>query len=223
MKKIATILVAFLILIGTSFFVRAESFPSNRSLLEKETNIFHPLSIIGQNINGRLQEFYSRILNSNLKNNDQFSDFIFSPLDIELKDDAFHGAETFHFAEWWYFDARFDNGYSIHLSICLLSIVNQGIIFLNFNLYKDGDLISHNKKLYDIADFSTSTDVPLVILDGKEIMSICKVEQGPIVGRIKKAIEDAILDGKIANEHNSAYNYLLQVKKELLENEKGIN
>ena len=60
-------------------------------------------------------------------------------------------------------------------------------------------------------------------IDGKEIMSICKVEQGPIVGRIKKAIEDAILDGKIANEHNSAYNYLLQVKNELLENEKGIN
>ena len=171
MKKIATILVVFLMLSASLFFTRVESYPTNRLFLEKENHFFSPLLIMRQNFNSRFQEHYSRILNHNLKNNDEFSDFIFSPVDIELKDDAFHGAETFHFAEWWYFDARLDNGFSLHMSVCVMTIINQGIIFLNFNLYKDGNLISHNKILYDIADFYSSTDVPLIILDGKEIMT----------------------------------------------------
>jgi len=44
---------------------------------------------------------------------DKKDNFIFSPIDIELKDDAFHGAKTSHYTEWWYFDAAFDNGYSM--------------------------------------------------------------------------------------------------------------
>ncbi|MBS1271329.1 MAG: Multifunctional CCA protein [Candidatus Marinimicrobia bacterium] len=52
---------------------------------------------------------------------------------------------------------------------------------------------------------------------GDEIMDICDIEPGPLVGKIKDAIEEAILDGKIPNEHDAAKEYLLEIKDEYLE------
>lgn len=48
---------------------------------------------------------------------------------------------------------------------------------------------------------------------GAEIMKIADLKPGPEVGKYKKAIEDAILEGKIKNEHKAALKYL---KEELL-------
>jgi poly(A) polymerase len=47
---------------------------------------------------------------------------------------------------------------------------------------------------------------------GDEIMAVCGLEPGKTIGMLKKAIEDAILDGRIPNEHDAALAYLLQVK-----------
>lgn len=47
---------------------------------------------------------------------------------------------------------------------------------------------------------------------GDEIMKICNIEPSKKVGDIKKAIEEAILDGKIGNNYEEAYQYLLQIK-----------
>ncbi len=51
---------------------------------------------------------------------------------------------------------------------------------------------------------------------GEEIMAVLGLPPGPMVGRIKKALEEAILDGIIANEHDAAFAYMLQIKEELL-------
>ena len=51
---------------------------------------------------------------------------------------------------------------------------------------------------------------------GEEIMSVCGLTEGPRVGVLKKAVEDAILDGKVANEHDAALAYLLQIKDDVL-------
>ncbi len=53
-------------------------------------------------------------------------------------------------------------------------------------------------------------------LRGEEIMQICGIEPGPAVGKLKDAITDAILDGKIANDHDTAVSYLLEIKDEVL-------
>lgn len=51
---------------------------------------------------------------------------------------------------------------------------------------------------------------------GEEIMEVCGIPPGPIVGVLKKRIEDAILEGSIPNEHDQALEYLLKIKDEIL-------
>ena len=51
---------------------------------------------------------------------------------------------------------------------------------------------------------------------GQEIMSICGLTEGRVVGQIKKAIEEAILDGKIENSHEAALNHLYEIKDNYL-------
>jgi len=53
---------------------------------------------------------------------------------------------------------------------------------------------------------------------GEEIMKICNIPPSKKVGEIKKAIEEAILNGEIQNNYESAYEYLLKIKDKFLEN-----
>ena len=47
---------------------------------------------------------------------------------------------------------------------------------------------------------------------GDTIMDVCNLKPSKKVGEIKRAIEDAILDGEIGNNYEEAYQYLLKIK-----------
>ena len=51
---------------------------------------------------------------------------------------------------------------------------------------------------------------------GQEIMDVCGLTEGREIGVIKKAIEEAILEGVIGNEHGEALEYLLKIKDDYL-------
>ena len=47
---------------------------------------------------------------------------------------------------------------------------------------------------------------------GKEIMKVCNINEGPNVGKIKKRVEEAILNGDIQNTHQEALAFLMKIK-----------
>jgi hypothetical protein len=53
-------------------------------------------------------------------------------------------------------------------------------------------------------------------LRGDEIMDFCRLKPGPTVGKIKEAIEEAILDGKISNDYQAAKKYFEEIKDQYL-------
>ena len=53
---------------------------------------------------------------------------------------------------------------------------------------------------------------------GDEIMQVCNIKPGRLVGVLKKRIEDAILDGEIPNEHDAALTFLMSIKDEIIKN-----
>ena len=47
-------------------------------------------------------------------------------------------------------------------------------------------------------------------------MAVLSLKPGKQVGKIKKAIEEAILDGVIPNEYDAAFQYMLKHKNEII-------
>lgn len=51
---------------------------------------------------------------------------------------------------------------------------------------------------------------------GDEIMAVLGLSPGPLVGKIKAAIEEAILNGLIPNEHDAAFQYMMEIKGQIV-------
>jgi len=56
-------------------------------------------------------------------------------------------------------------------------------------------------------------------ISGDEIMEAVDISPGPVIGDIKDAIKEAILDGEIPNEHDAAYDYMLEIKDNYIESD----
>jgi tRNA nucleotidyltransferase/poly(A) polymerase len=76
------------------------------------------------------------------------------------------------------------------------------------------DIVSKKMKEVEEKDRLRAFQPPV---RGDEIMRVCNLQPGPLVGKLKKMIEEAILEGIIPNEHDPALEYLLKVKGNVLE------
>ena len=73
--------------------------------------------------------------------------------EIIPKDDASHGNSNLLDIEWWYFDAIFDNGYSVHVGLRTYHIKNSGILQARITIYKDGITIVEEIKPFLFSNF----------------------------------------------------------------------
>lgn len=95
--------------------------------------------------------------------------------DITPQDDAFHGNINLLDIEWWYFDAVFDNGYSIHVGVRIYHVRNSGIVQSRINIYKNGKIKVESLKTDLLNNFYTSYDPsPAYILIINQSSSLTK-------------------------------------------------
>jgi len=88
--------------------------------------------------------------------------------DISPKDDVFHGLTKAKASEWWYFEALFDNNYSVVFSFT--TSLKNFIAFPTIEIYKNGKFEKRVIKRYLSRDFEASEHFPLVKLLDKKII-----------------------------------------------------
>jgi len=121
--------------------------------------------------------------------------YVFSPQDFVLKDDAYHGSKGLQFTEWWYFDAALNDGYSIQYSIRIVSGLKLSFLFIRFDVYKEGHLEIHKRKMYLLKDVEISKEEPLVKLGEKTILhGYLDEKTGNHIYDVSFALEDFTAD-----------------------------
>jgi hypothetical protein len=87
-------------------------------------------------------------------------------VDIAPHDDAFHGVRSPADVEWWYFDAVFETGYSVHVGVRIFhSGGRSGIVRARFEIYKDGTVETSAVRTALLKDLVISRDVPFIQID----------------------------------------------------------
>jgi putative nucleotidyltransferase with HDIG domain len=81
--------------------------------------------------------------------------------------------------------------------------------------FQNYDLVYQRMKEVEEKDRMRAFQPPV---RGDEIMTVCNLPAGKLVGVLKSEIEEAILDGRIPNEHDAALQYLLSIKDEVIRN-----
>ena len=114
--------------------------------------------------------------------------FDFVPEDVALQDGAFHKSNVLA-GQWWYFDAVFDNGYSIQLGITVISKGANGLILPKLNIYKDTNLEGHAGKVVLFPQFWASEDIPFIKLYGKQVMK-GYIDEGKWIYDVSLEIDD---------------------------------
>ena len=151
MKKIVILFTIFILLFTSIIPIQEKAYPQIRIKNEKLIDL----------INGQKVKLF---------NINQPKTSAFTLENIELKDDAFHGADSLNFAEWWYFDAIFDNNYSAQITIYVFGVLTQKFIISQVNFYKNGISVFSKQEYYIFNELDVSKEIPFIQIDGKQLM-----------------------------------------------------
>ncbi|MFO7678004.1 MAG: hypothetical protein R6V50_06470 [Thermoplasmatota archaeon] len=116
----------------------------------------------------------------------------FIPKDFAFHDDRLHEKNNAFHVETWYYDAIFDNNYSI---VVLINVIHLGCltrIIHSLFFYHKNILIKHIKKKSTKKHFHGSEDTPLLMMNNKEILS----------GNIDANTKEWIFRVCLGDEHN---------------------
>lgn len=94
----------------------------------------------------------------------------FNVEDVTLRDDAYHKTVSNIRAEWWYFDAVFDNKFSANVNIAVFSRRNFGIVIPVLNIYKNSKPVFRRREIRCFREFSASEDGPNIVLSKDDII-----------------------------------------------------
>ena len=91
---------------------------------------------------------------------------------IKPKDDAYHGNINLFDVEWWYFDAVFDNDYSIHIGFRTYHIGKSGFLQSRINVYKGGKAQFEKLKINLFSNVLISEKELKIIINGQTVVNI---------------------------------------------------
>jgi len=93
---------------------------------------------------------------------------------ITPKDDAFHGSPKRLAAEWWYFDASFNDDISIHIGLKTFTRKNKGFIMPLIEIYHKGKLTHIASTRYLFKNANISSEMPKVKIFDKSYIAFDK-------------------------------------------------
>jgi predicted secreted hydrolase len=117
--------------------------------------------------------------------------------DIEPKDDTHHGNIKLLDIEWWYFDAIFDNGYSVQIGFRIYHIKKIGIVQSRINIYKDGKPVSEKLKIDFLSNFRVDKNFPNIYLNKNKVVQFDEdayTNKNKWKYRIELSIKDSSVD-----------------------------
>lgn len=113
---------------------------------------------------------------------------IFMPQDITLQDDALHKKGSFGHVETWYYDAVFDNNYSIVSLVNVFHMSALSIVSTGMCIYKDAKIVKQRGGRTPYKYFYGSEKEPLIKINDKQIIKgyiskdtkrwICQISMG---------------------------------------------
>ncbi len=100
----------------------------------------------------------------------------FIPQDIVIQDDAVHKKGNFGHVETWYYDAIFDNDYSV---VTLVNVIHFGLlsqVLTSLFIYKKNKLVKKLRKRISYKNFYGSEEKPHILINNKQILhgKVCR-------------------------------------------------
>lgn len=88
--------------------------------------------------------------------------------DIRPSDDGYHGSKSIIDIEWWYFDAVFDNDYSVHVGFRIYHIKGIGILQQRITIYHKGATVSETRNVEIMKRNMFSKNSPTITVKNKD-------------------------------------------------------